>query len=91
MTTVTPFAPTANGPFQFQATLDTVVYNITVTWNVYGQRWYVNITDQGGNLIVCLPLIGSVPSPDPGISLTAGYFTSTLVFRQALQQFEVSP
>jgi hypothetical protein len=76
-------------PFQFQPTLDGQVYNVTVTWNLFGQRWYVNIYDLGFNLIVCLPLIGS-PNDYP-ISLTAGYFTSTLVFYAASQQFVVTP
>jgi hypothetical protein len=89
MPTIIAFTPTPQAPFQFQPTLDGNSYNATVTWNVYGQRWYVNLVDGFGDLIFCLPLIGSPPDYD--ISLTAGYFASTLVFRQALQQFEVTP
>ena len=66
-----------------------MVYNVVITWNVYGQRYYVNIYDAGNTLIVSLPLIGSPAGYD--ISLTAGYFASTLVYRAALQQFEISP
>lgn len=89
MTTFVDFAPSASAPFQFQPTLDGDVYTIIVTWNLMGQRYYTNCYSLAGSLIFCLPLIGSPPGYD--ISLTAGYFASTMVYRQANQQFEVSP
>lgn len=89
MTTVTAFSPTPLAPFQFPATLDAVEYNVIVTWNTYAQRWYVNVYDQSGVLIVAIARVGSPPGYD--ISLVAGYFTSKLVFRQDKQTFEVSP
>jgi len=166
MTTFTTFAPTATKPFSFQPTMDGAQYNAVITWGLAGQRWYVNLYDQTGNLIFYLPMIGSptalqtstltwsgvqnlvtvttaVPhglpigitvqltivgvapaayngiwtmfvigpstltyplDVDPGsdatvngnigrdINIAGGYFkTSTLVFRDATQQFEVSP
>lgn len=90
MPTVTTFSPT-NGtpPFQFTATLDGSPYNITTTWNVSGQRWFVNAYDQSGVLVFSLPLIGS---PDgQTISLTSGYFASTLAFYPSSQAFVVTP
>jgi hypothetical protein len=91
MTTYTDFTPTTQAPFQFQAFLDGASYNVIVTWNFYGQRWYVNVYDPNDSVdpIFTLPRIGSPPAYD--ISMTAGYFTSTLVFRQGTGQFEVSP
>jgi len=166
MTTFTTFAPSATVPFSFQPKLDGVQYQAVITWGLAGQRWYVNLYDQTGNLIFYLPLIGSptaiqtsalswdgvqslvtvttaiphgipigftveltivgvspsayngiwnmfVTSPstltyplaaDPGgdatvngnigrdIDIAGGYFkTSTFVFREATQQFEVTP
>lgn len=163
MTTYTPFVPNPQVAFSFQPVLDGATYNVTVTWNVFGQDYYVNIYDLNGNLIVNLPMVGSPPgvnissltwangivtaqtampvgwvntyatmnltltgntpdayngvfqsfitgpsmftfplASDPGlattfgavyynISLTAGYFDSTLVFRTQSQNFEVSP
>lgn len=90
MPTTTTFAPTTNTPpFQFAATFDGSPYNITVTWNVSGQRWYVNAYDQSGVLVFSLPLVGS---PDgQTISLTAGYFASTLAFYSSSQTFVVTP
>jgi len=166
MTTFTTFAPTATVPFSFSPTLDGAQYKAVITWGLAGQRWYVNLYNQTGNLIFYLPLIGSptavqtlsltwdgvqnlvtvttvVPhglpigitaqltisgvtpaayngirdlfaigpstltfpqSVDPGgdatvngnigrdINIAGGYFnTSTFVFRQTTQQFEVAP
>jgi hypothetical protein len=90
VTTLVPFVPPPTTLFSFSATLDGASYTVTVAWNVTGQRWYVNVTDTTGNLVVSIPLIGSPPDHD--ISLVAGYFqTSTLVFRQETQTFEISP
>lgn len=162
MTTFYPFVPSNQAPPQFTTTLDGQQYTATVTWNLFGQRYYVNIATLTGELVVSLPLIGSPTgvnlaalawsqgtvtataaaphgyaigqtfeltisgaTPDgfngifpclivsdteftyavsafPGtatvygvasydIDLAEGYFASTLVFRDATQQFEVSP
>jgi hypothetical protein len=91
MPTITNFTPSpiTTPPFQFAAILDGNSYDVAVTWNVYGQRWYATITDQSGDLVLSLPVVGS--PPDYPISLTAGYFNSTLVFYQQAQQFIVTP
>ena len=52
MTTYVNFVPSTTGPFQFQATLDGAQYNVSITQNVYGQRYYVNVYDLSGSLIV---------------------------------------
>lgn len=89
MTTITPFTPTASAPFQFQPTLDGALYTAIVTWNVFGRRYYLNLYTLQGIRVFTVPLVGSPLDYD--ISLTAGYFASTLVFREPSQQFEVSP
>ena len=163
MTTFFDFTPSLTAAPQFQPTLDGQQYTCVVTWNIYGQRFYVNCYALNGALVFSLPVIGSavginiqaiswslggsvtlvtdvphnyaigstmdltvsgcVPigyngkmrcfatSPNtlvynlaanPGvnttlgivgydISISAGYFSSTLVFREANSQFEVSP
>jgi hypothetical protein len=162
MTTFTNFYQPVSTPFRFSPTLDGQVYNVVVSWNLFGARYYINIYDVSGTLIVCRAMVGSpvgvgiesltwangivtivtsVPhgfpinttilgtvsgctpdayngtgygnvtglftityalAADPGgatalgnvnynISLTQGYFASTLVWREANQQFEVSP
>jgi len=84
---VIQFVPTNNSNFRFQATFDGSVYNVIVNWNIYGQRYYVNIYNLNNKLIVALPLIGSPLNYN--ISLTAGYFTTQLVYRAPTQQFQV--
>ena len=169
MTTVVPFTPSPRGPFQFQPTLDGVTYNAVVTWNLFGQRYYISLFTLDGTPVFNLPLIGSesavnlsslswslgvvtatidvsapaystrrlkpgrlinltvsgaepdayngqiqavaqsqstftypLPGANPGpvtnlgtvsydISLTSGYFNSTLVFRQFSNTFEINP
>jgi hypothetical protein len=93
--TLTPFAPTATAPFQFQATLTdaalgTATYTCTALWNTAGQRWYLHVVDQNNSLIVNKPMVGSPPGYN--ISLVGGYFSgSTLMFLEASQSFWVTP
>ena len=51
-TTYYPFQPSSVAPFSFQPTLDGDTYNATVTWSVFGQRWYLNIYALDGTLVV---------------------------------------
>lgn len=89
MTTYVTFQPSATAPFQFQATLDGSAYTVIMPWNLHGQRYYVTCFDLSGNLIFSLPLIGSPLGYN--ISLSAGYFASTLIYREPTGQFEISP
>ena len=95
MSTVTAFSPTATEPFQFQAVLTDVVlgtatYNCVVLWNSFGQRWYLQVADQSGNLIVNTPMVASPPGYV--ISLVAGYFSgSSLIFTEGTQTFVAAP
>ena len=83
------FLPSTTSLFQFQAILDLSTYTVILTWALFGQRYYVNIYDVAANLVVSLPLISSPDNYD--ISMTAGYFYSTLVFRASTQSFEITP
>jgi hypothetical protein len=162
MTSYYPLVPSTVTAPSFAPTFDGSQYICTVTWNLFGQRYYVNCYDGSGDRIFTVPVIPSadalalaslvwdaaslrvfattkqphglavgtlvqltlagtspdgyngayacsITSPtgffypmstDPGqivtlgsvsylISMTAGYFNSTLVFRDG--QFEVSP
>jgi hypothetical protein len=60
-----------------------------VLWGVFGQRWYFQVATLQGRIILYKALIASPPNYN--INLLFGYFTSTLVFRDSTQQFEVSP
>ena len=89
MTTYIPFAPSSTSNFRFQPTLDGQQYTAIITWNLFGQRYYLNLYTTQNVLVLCVPLIGS---PDNySISMVTGRFTSTLVYRVSSAQFEVSP
>jgi hypothetical protein len=87
MATLIQFNPSATANFQFQATLDGQNYIVVVTWNLFGQRYYINIYDTSGVLKLAMPLVGSPNDYD--ISMTAGYFTTKLVYRVQSNNFEV--
>ena len=90
MATIIPFQPSIQAPFQFQATLDGELYTVICRWNLYRQGFYINVYDLSNNLIVSVAQVGSPPDYD--INLVGGYFvTSSLVFRQSSNSFEISP
>lgn len=81
---------TASPPWQSQFTLDGSSYKVTAYWNIYGQRWYIKITDSSGNLAWSGPIIGSPDNYD--IYLAPGVFsTSTILYRVGTGNFEVKP
>lgn len=85
-----PFVPTPVQAFAFQGTFDAQQYQLTVVWNVFGRRWFLQCQSIGNAIVFYQPLIGS---PDNGdINMLAGYFiASTLVFRVSTQTFEIGP
>jgi hypothetical protein len=89
MTTYYNFQPLPNSPFSFTPTLDGVQYTVQIRWNVFGQRWYMFIYTLQQVLVLSRAVAGSPDDYD--IPLTFGYFTSTIVFRQSTQNYEVSP
>ena len=90
MATLITFTPTANANFQFNCVLDGNPHTVIVTWNNYTPRYYINVYDTAGQLIVISPLIGSPNGYD--INLVFGYFqTSTLVYRANNNNFEITP
>ena len=46
----------------FSPTLDGSVYTITVTWNLFGQRHFVNCYDGSSNLVFTVALVETPPS-----------------------------
>jgi len=61
VTTIVPFVPSATSVFSFQATLDGDPYNATVTWSLFGQRYYINLAASDGTTILTTALVGSPP------------------------------
>ena len=84
---VFPFTQPPTEPFSFNATLDGSVYVVSVPFNIWSRRYFVTITNGNGDLVLNIARIGSPRGAD--ISITAGYFTTMLVWRDPDQQFEV--
>lgn len=90
MTTYVAFNPQTTSNFQFNVVLDGVAYVAICVWNLYGQRYYIQIYNTSQTLIMMRPIVGSPPDYD--INLLSGYFTtSTMVYRVATGNFEINP
>jgi hypothetical protein len=61
MSTVLAFQPSTTSPFTFQFTLNGVPYIATITWNIFGERYYLNLTDLAGVLVLSRALVSSGP------------------------------
>jgi hypothetical protein len=62
MTTLVDFVPSSTAPFQFQPTLNGVQYTALITWNVFGERYYLNLLDLENNLVASRALVPSGPT-----------------------------
>lgn len=71
------FTPSTSQIFTFQAQLGASQYTVTVTWNVFGERYYVNVYDLSGNLVIARPLTACGPQLTATFSWTAGTATAT--------------
>ena len=71
--TYIPFIPSQNQAPQFQVTLDGNLYTAIITWNLQGQRYYLNLYDLNGELVLCTVLTGSpVGTPIASMSWSRG-------------------
>lgn len=59
MTTVVDFAPSASAPFQFNPTLDGQIYSARVTWGLFSQRYFLELSALDGTLVFNQALEGS--------------------------------
>ncbi len=83
-----PFSGNEQKSMVFTPLLDGEVYNCQTKWNIAGQRWYLNITDNSGNRQLTIPVIASPDGFD--INLLAGAFSKTrMVWRYEKGQIEV--
>lgn len=82
--------PDLSPPFTFSASLDGASYTVHVVWNVAGQRYYVQLIDSSGDILITHPMIGSPYGTD--INLVPGLFPdgNSLVFRSPTRAFIVT-
>lgn len=59
MTTYFPFVPSSQTPPTFQPTLDGTVYNATITWNLFGGDYYLNLLTLNNVPVLTRTLTGS--------------------------------
>jgi hypothetical protein len=79
-----PFTSSLTSNQQFQATLDGVQYIVILTWNLFDERYYINIYNTSQILILSVPMVGSpnatleaIPNP---VVLTAAAGNSAINF-----------
>lgn len=85
--TVFSYVPGPN-PYSFQPTFDGTVYTCIIDWNLAGQRYYITCRTLAGALVFCRAFVASPIGYD--ISLTAGIFTTALIWRTQNGQIEVN-
>jgi hypothetical protein len=71
--TFVTFTPSTNSVFSFQPSLNGTLYNVTVTWNIFGQRFYVNVYDLSNNLILARALVSSGPTLQASFTWANGW------------------
>jgi hypothetical protein len=71
------FVPSTSQVFTFQPTLNGVQYNAAITWNVAGQRYYLNLYDSANNLIICRSVDSSGPRFMASFSWAQGFAVAT--------------
>jgi hypothetical protein len=59
MTTYYQFTPSNSVAPSFMPILDGLPYNVSIVWNVSGQRYYVKCVAQDGTLVFLVPLVES--------------------------------
>jgi hypothetical protein len=72
-----PFTPSTVAAFTFQPTIAGAQYNATVTQNVFGQDFYLNLTDANGNPIIACEVNGGGPQLQASLMWSASIATVT--------------
>lgn len=77
MSTQVAFTPSTQQPFTFQPVLSGVQYTATVPYNWYAQRYYIQIMDAVGNLVLYAPLVSSGPAVQADLTWALNEATAT--------------
>jgi Domain of unknown function (DUF6983) len=56
---IIPFPQTIGQNLTFNPVLDGNTYQVTITWNIFGNRWYFNLYNLNGALVTCRALVSS--------------------------------
>ncbi|PHI31157.1 hypothetical protein [Budvicia aquatica] len=88
MTTYVQFNPSDAGPFRFTANINKQTFFITVPYNRYSNRYFVEFRDRNNNIAMYVPLIESPDDFDLNIALP--FAPGSLVYRASTNNFEVN-
>lgn len=78
MTTYVDFQTSQTTQFQFQATLDDNQYIVSTPYNLFGERYYVQVSDLSANLIVYRGIVSSTAKTQAALSWADGTATAVL-------------
>jgi len=76
-------------PIQFNCTLDGDRHTALIRWNFAGERWFIWLYDETGDLIMCNPVIESTQEL-PNNLLSGYYFNNSMIFNTFVSAFEIS-
>jgi hypothetical protein len=62
LSTLISFTPSITQAFQFQPTIAGTQYNAVITWSLFGQRYYLNLSTLDGTLLCCTALVATGPT-----------------------------
>jgi hypothetical protein len=79
VSTFVTFQPSTTAAFSFPLTLTGTPYVATITWNVFGERYYLNLADLSGNPVLCRALVSSGPRYQASFNWANGTATATIV------------
>lgn len=61
MSTTVQFTPNTSSAFRFQPVIAGKQYTAVITWNIAGERYYLNLFDTSGNLVLTTAVVSSGP------------------------------
>lgn len=91
MSVTVNFTPAVGQVFSFQPTIGGTVYTCDVLWNHFAQRYYIQLTDLSGNLVLLRPLVGSGTRVQAALTWAQGVASATLASPHEIPVGQVVP
>lgn len=88
MTVTTAFTPSDRAPFRFTASIGGQTFFVSVPYNRYANRYYVQLNDTSNTIVIYTPLVASPDDHD--INLALPYAPGTFIYRANTKNFEAT-
>ncbi|MNE14399.1 hypothetical protein D3C76_1403370 [compost metagenome] len=88
MTTYTTFIPSDKAPFRFTASVGGETLFITVLFNLYSNRYFIQATDGNNSVVLFVPMIASPLDSDTNLALP--FAPGSLIYRESTNNFEAT-